>query len=332
MTPARLTDILNNPNSVSDKEIATLETLVAEFPYYNLPHILLAKIYKEKEDYKYDKQVKKASLRVIDRAWLFSFIQSAQPLSITEQPISEEDKTEILTNKPENQKELPSIDTLVPQTLHENIESESEITAPEETPTIEHVEQVSRTNTSDNIIETGEIESEQTISKTCKQQDKWDEQDETVENAEEIELLQPIIETQTTEFHSFSDWLNQFSKPIKDATESILTTDSTPTTSPPPSHSEIKSNHSDSIALIDSFLKNQPSISHPKTDFFKAEKAAIKSLELDDDIVTETLASIYVKQGHIPEAIWAYEKLKLKFPQKESYFAALIKELKKDTE
>jgi hypothetical protein len=45
--------------------------------------------------------------------------------------------------------------------------------------------------------------------------------------------------------------------------------------------------------------------------------------------VTETLVNIYIKQKLYKEAIEAYEKLVLKFPEKSSYFASRIEEIKK---
>jgi len=54
-----------------------------------------------------------------------------------------------------------------------------------------------------------------------------------------------------------------------------------------------------------------------------------KSAELDDDLITDTLAKIYLAQGFYSRAIEAYQKLSLKFPEKNSYFAAQIEEIKK---
>ncbi len=51
--------------------------------------------------------------------------------------------------------------------------------------------------------------------------------------------------------------------------------------------------------------------------------------DVDREFVTETLAKIYEKQGLYQESIMAYEKLSLKYPEKNVYFASRIEEIKK---
>jgi len=51
----------------------------------------------------------------------------------------------------------------------------------------------------------------------------------------------------------------------------------------------------------------------------------------DDDFVTETLARIYAEQGYHKLAIASYGKLILLYPEKSTYFASLVQEIKQKT-
>ena len=46
------------------------------------------------------------------------------------------------------------------------------------------------------------------------------------------------------------------------------------------------------------------------------------------DFVTETLAKIYADQGYYDKAIEVYAKLILLYPEKSTYFATLVNEIK----
>lgn len=86
------------------------------------------------------------------------------------------------------------------------------------------------------------------------------------------------------------------------------------------------------LNIIEQFIKTQPSISPNKDKTIAApsgDLATIKTGEFGDHVVSETLAEILVKQGKKEKAIEVYKKLIWKFPQKKTYFAAQIEELKK---
>ena len=60
------------------------------------------------------------------------------------------------------------------------------------------------------------------------------------------------------------------------------------------------------------------------------EAAAISRSAADagmDEFCTETLAQIYAQQGYYDQAKYIYSKLSLRYPEKITYFAALIEEL-----
>jgi len=84
--------------------------------------------------------------------------------------------------------------------------------------------------------------------------------------------------------------------------------------------------------LIDKFILENPSISRPKAEFYNPISVAQNSIIDQENIVSETLAKIYEKQGYFEKAISIYEKLGLKYPEKSRYFAAQIERLKESKE
>ena len=83
--------------------------------------------------------------------------------------------------------------------------------------------------------------------------------------------------------------------------------------------------------LIDKFISENPSISRPKAEFFNPISVAQNSIIDQENIVSETLAKIYEKQGYLEKAISIYKKLILKYPEKSSYFAAQIERINSQT-
>ena len=83
--------------------------------------------------------------------------------------------------------------------------------------------------------------------------------------------------------------------------------------------------------LINKFIIDSPHILPPKPDVSDKEQTDISesSGRENEGFITETLAKIYINQGYYSKAIFAYEKLSLKFPEKSSYFATQIERIKK---
>ena len=131
-------------------------------------------------------------------------------------------------------------------------------------------------------------------------------------NIEAPEPINPVI-VKASEELDFFDWLE---------------TRNTPATAIPETNKPAK--NLDKFGLINQFIEKQPSISRPKQEFYSPERAMKRSEEFSTSIVTETLANIFRTQGHFEKAIISYQKLQLKFPEKSTYFASLIEQIKKE--
>jgi len=76
------------------------------------------------------------------------------------------------------------------------------------------------------------------------------------------------------------------------------------------------------INLIEDFIANRNR--KPKKEIYSDDNKAEESVEFHFDIVTETLAKVYLEQGNYKKAKAAYHQLSLKYPQKSSLFASQI--------
>jgi hypothetical protein len=79
----------------------------------------------------------------------------------------------------------------------------------------------------------------------------------------------------------------------------------------------------------------EPNFEEGEVDLFneideEVSKVATDSIQFKQDMMTETLAKIYQKQGKYDKALEIYNTLRLKFPEKNAYFAALIEKLEKE--
>lgn len=93
---------------------------------------------------------------------------------------------------------------------------------------------------------------------------------------------------------------------------------------------KIKEKPKTNISIIDSFLKKSPKKIRTDKTISQPTQKANKSLKLENNtqFATETLATIYAKQGQIDKAIEIYKQLCLKIPEKKTFFASRIRFLK----
>ena len=113
--------------------------------------------------------------------------------------------------------------------------------------------------------------------------------------------------------HSFSSWLSLLNNP--DLVEREIVTEQ-------PENTKLRQ-----LEIIDTFIENNPRITPVQEKSNKTDDMSAQSVEEKEEMFTETLAQIYIKQGYFSKALFIYKKLSLKFPEKSSYFAGRIKKI-----
>ncbi len=133
----------------------------------------------------------------------------------------------------------------------------------------------------------------------------------------ELEGYNKKATEENVESYSFENWLKLLEENKSDkSTEQIQESE------------EIDNNEDQEFDLIDRFIsqdfkiKSKPAAEVSKNDFANKEEAS------EEGFMTETLANIYIKQKYYEKAISAYEKLSLKYPKKNAYFASQIEKIK----
>jgi tetratricopeptide (TPR) repeat protein len=144
------------------------------------------------------------------------------------------------------------------------------------------------------------------------------EEESTTKSAEEnLEIGKPLGFSKN-EKHSFQEWL-QLSR-----TQPIVREKESENQSKTNSLDEDKKKK---LELIDKFIEASPKISPIKQS---SESSFSIDLNKTDNsyLMTETLARVYLEQKKYQKAIQAYEILILKYPEKSSFFADRITDIK----
>lgn len=146
-----------------------------------------------------------------------------------------------------------------------------------------------------------------------------------IEQVKEILDIGKPLEFDKKEQHSFSEWLQVINlKPITRSRKEKHNTVRPAEVSEPTKTVHVKKKKN--FELIENFIKTNPKIA-PKKDVASGNMAGESSRE-NEDLMTETLARVYLEQKKYDKAIQAFRILSLKYPEKSSFFADRIKAIK----
>jgi hypothetical protein len=287
-------NIISNPSNLSEDDVLKLEAMAKEYSFCSLPYYLLAKYSYQNNSESKDRYLQLASAYSPDRNVLKSFVTGI--------PLEKKSKPEI--KKSEEWSELSNQEEILkeesPSLSDEIIEPEVEVTHSEVN------EEVGTTN-NDNLIN----EVSENLEELQKLREKV-----LSSNVPAVEILSEIV----TEDYDYFEKVD-----IKAPEETAVGPDAAVYSE------EISPTENQEEDLIERFLRLRPSLNRTMVKQEKEEQIDLseKNLSEESEMISENLAVIMAKQGKVEKAIDIYKKLIWKYPQKKSYFANRIDELKK---
>ena len=297
MNVAEYTHLLNKPDTINFQQVISLEKILVDFPYFQSARSLHLKGLYKQDSFKYNQNLKITAAFTTDRTVLFDLITLENFVGI-QKGFYEEKETNLLNIDVIDSK---TFDQKKPESsLEKSIISSIAVSGL-------LIEQIG--NEADEKPADEEIisitENFQSVPLNIKE--------ENTAISEKLEIGKPLI-FDHSETHSFEEWL-QLSK-----AKPIIRVENSEQIKLP------ENNLNNKLEIIDKFIEANPKI-QPVNKESITPVVSIKEEETSY-LMTETLAKVYLEQKKYSKAIQAYEILILKYPEKSSFFAIRISDIK----
>ena len=303
--------LLNQPEEINDIQTVALEKVLDEFPFFQSARALRLKGLYNQNSYKYNFALKITAAHTTDRSVLFDFITSQSFTAI--QKKTYEKKIEELLNITVIDSQIVKVEEVAPIA-----------TTPLEQSIITSIKEATlNTDTLHPItFEKLEIDKnvEQSILDSIKEATPAKAEEETTEVEKKLEIGKPL-DFSKSETHSFHQWLqiSRIQPIIRENPQENKSMEKEP--------EPIDESKKKKAELIDKFIETSPKIPPIKPGVVFTPNIDLNK-EDNSYLMTETLAKVYLEQKKYQKAIQAYEILILKYPEKSSFFADRIKDIK----
>jgi hypothetical protein len=364
MNKGQFISYLDHSEKLSGEDSQLLTALLKNFPYFQTAHLLLAKSLHNQNSINYNNQLKVTAAYATDRKVLHRLItkklspevETTVSMPVTQQTRPDESPTrpsilpEELQEKtnatseesspkttfavaeetlsdaiPREEVKIPEVSQPLTASITETVPEPQAFITEEPLPLTgydlkaEELEKEYLTEAANTLIEINILQTELRKQQESNSDEIAANPVETIASNFVLNNPQPSEKAVDESFdkavpHSFTEWL----KHASELTEENET-----------EFKEINSKQAKNADLIDRFIREEPKIARPKTEFYSPVNMAKQSVADDITFVSETLAKIYVLQGNYLKALHAYENLRLKYPEKRLYFALQIKNLRK---
>jgi hypothetical protein len=309
MNRQQIRAVMNDPGMLNQDTLDSIKVILDEYPFFHVGRLLWIKNLHVLDHIRYNNELKLAAAHLPDRRKLYELIFSA---TTVEPSTSTKDVAPVVSIAGVNQS---TVKEQQEEVLSAEVGTETEA-VPEKTESRVGKQEVSIRSVS---VESGrETDSEVRFAfpafiDSLEMPDNYLLEYEIGGNT--IYNLEEETGDKFDEARSFSDWL------------SVLK--SSPIAAQKKQEAETKQVSKKDL-LIESFLQGgRKKKIEPVSEGagVGTEDIAAKSLEEKDDLITETLANIYIKQKNFIKARDIFERLRLKYPEKSVYFARRIEQI-----
>lgn len=329
--------LIANPVEITENDMDLFSSILEAYPYCQIAHLILAKLKYDANSPDKTEKLNQAALYTTNRSLLKKIIEA--PWDQAPQPPRE-------AGTDENAEHIPAEDTASSSDPGSRDEAIVEQEAPEpESPDVKEKpaldeglilpetqmmgeESLLEENEPDEAVsEPGSPATEDGSPGEETSGNTEDLANQVLANLEEAKKLKERIDVLQADDVLASEIQNAEESPDPDNADNNEE-------EPPESGEELTEKKQQQLQIIDNFINNEYLLTNRRyryreeTPEEKQEDLSVKSSSLGEDLVSENLALILVKQNKIDKAIDIYKKLIWKFPQKKAYFASLIEELK----
>lgn len=340
MNIEQLAAYIENPKLISADDISSLRLLSQKHPYSSTIHLLYVSAIARFQSINLDETLGEVAFHIPDRVRLYHLIQDKNSLSSFETNI--EAKTE-LTKEIEEQVEFVEPEKIVETPIIESVKTqEDQEEVIDESPIIDsHIEEEEipidlQFDFEKNSLPVDYfVEASNELPSIDELKTKAKEEELEEKKVEENSIINENLNTTTNEVSiekgadsnekTFIAWIkvgqNQDFDQVKETLPPKTITLKEETTQ--------KDKNEKTESLISKYIETEPKLAKANQEFYKPSEKAKESVNENTIPVSETLAKIYEKQGNFPKAIHIYHQLSLANPEKKSFFASRIEELKK---
>lgn len=333
MNKALLQSWLKDPQKMDGDSHKELKTLIEAYPFFQAPYLLLLKTLNQQKSIRFNQALKDSALFIPDRRRLYLYLNDKLEFHIDTGSVEMDDKA---VSKPADSDVFvlddQATDDLISSTLENDLDESNpkeDVQVGIEGDVIDFVDlEASEQNENEEAKLDVQPENIATLGKLKASKSDYLNLDSEIYDMDfggNLYVLKstesPIEEPEKQENYSFSEWMSRLSSSdVKPVQISAPNQDKKRTK---------KKKSATDFDLISNFIENEPRIPQPDQKAESQVDISKDSVKENAGCMSETLAEIYIKQKLFDKAIAVYEKLMLKNPEKNIYFASQLERIEK---